>query len=44
MLQGGSRKLQASTANAATLDQRGPAVLDITPEEFLSFLGNGHAI
>jgi hypothetical protein len=44
VLQGGkSEATWASTADAATLDQRGPAGLDITPEEFLSFFGNGHA-
>jgi len=33
----------ASTADAAILNQRGLAVRDITPEEFLSFFGNGFA-
>lgn len=33
----------ASTADAAILNQRGLAVRDITPEEFLSFFGNGYA-
>jgi NitT/TauT family transport system substrate-binding protein len=32
----------ASTADAAILNQRGLAVRDITPEEFLSFFGNGY--
>lgn len=33
----------ASTADAAILDQRGLEMRDITPEEFLSFFGNGYA-
>jgi NitT/TauT family transport system substrate-binding protein len=33
----------ASTADAAILNQRGLAVRDLTPEEFLSFFGNGYA-
>ena len=33
----------ASTSDAAILNQRGLAVRDITPEEFLSFFGNGYA-
>jgi len=33
----------ASTADAAILNQRGLPVRDITPEEFLSFFGNGFA-
>lgn len=33
----------ASTADSAILNQRGLAVRDITPEEFLSFFGNGYA-
>jgi NitT/TauT family transport system substrate-binding protein len=32
----------ASTADAAILDQRGLAMRDITPEEFLSYFGNGY--
>ena len=34
----------ASTADSAILNQRGLAVRDITPEEFLSFFGNGYAV
>jgi len=33
----------ASTADAAILNQRGLKMRDITPEEFLSFFGNGYA-
>lgn len=33
----------ASTSDAAILNQRGLAVRDITPEEFLTFFGNGYA-
>jgi NitT/TauT family transport system substrate-binding protein len=33
----------ASTSDAAILNQRGLKVRDITPEEFLSFFGNGYA-
>jgi NitT/TauT family transport system substrate-binding protein len=32
----------ASTADAAILNQRGLAVRDITPEEFITFFGNGY--